>query len=70
MPVYLTLQLIGRAARHLAMAPGGLLPRLFTLTSPEGEAVVFCHVVPAVTHSFPLENMVLCAARTFLRRRI
>lgn len=32
MPVYLTLQPIRRAARHLAVAPGGLLPHLFTLT--------------------------------------
>ena len=31
--VYLTLQLAGSAARHVAVAPGGLLPRLFTLTT-------------------------------------
>ena len=31
--VYLTLQLAGGAARHVAVAPGGLLPRLFTLTT-------------------------------------
>ena len=30
LPVYMTLQPIRRAARHLTVAPGGLLPRLFT----------------------------------------
>ena len=70
MPVYLTLQPIRRAARHLAVAPGGLLPRLFTLALPvEGRAVVFCHVVSAVARGFPLESMVLCVARTFLDPR-
>ena len=29
-------------------------------------AVVFCYIVPAVADSFPLENMLLCVARTFL----
>ena len=33
MPVYLTLQPIRCAARNVAIAPGELLPRLFTLTA-------------------------------------
>ena len=33
MPVYLTLQPIRRAAGYIAIAPGGLLPHLFTLTT-------------------------------------
>jgi len=42
MPVYLTLQPIIRAARHLAVAPGGLLPHLFTLALPaEGGGRLF-----------------------------
>ena len=32
-PVYLTLQLTGDAARGVTIAPGGLLPHLFTLTA-------------------------------------
>ena len=60
---------------------GGLLPRLFTLTpvgwwrsthsgsSPAiNGAVIFCHVVCAVTRTFPLGSMVLFVARTFLTR--
>ena len=31
-----------------------------------GLAVIFCHLNPAVTHSFPLRNVMLCVARTFL----
>ena len=53
------------AAPHIAVRSGELLPRLFTLASA-GEAVVFCHIDPTVTDSFPLGNMVLCVARTFL----
>ena len=30
-------------------------------------AVFFCHVAPTVTDSFPLRNMVLYVARTFLK---
>ena len=47
------------------MVPGELLPHLFTLAGVE-PAVVFCHIVPTVTDSFPLGNMVLYVARTFL----
>ena len=69
MPVYMNLQLTGSAARRVATAPGGLLPRLFTLTAiptREAAAVVFCHLNPTVTRSFPLRNVTLCVARTFL----
>ena len=79
MPVYLTLQPIRRAAHHLTMASGGLLPRLFTLAQGGGcvcrqgqtpppfmWAVILCHVLSAVTRSFPLGSMALCVARTFL----
>lgn len=34
LPVYLALQHMGCAASHVAMGAGGLLPHLFTLTSP------------------------------------
>ena len=69
MPVYMNLQLTGGAARCVTTAPGGLLPRLFTLTAiptREVAAVIFCHFNPAVTRSFPLRNVMLCVARTFL----
>ena len=69
MPVYMNLQLTGSAARCVATVPGGLLPHLFTLTAfltREVAAVVFCHLDPAVTRSFPLRNVMLCVARTFL----
>ena len=65
MPVYMNLQLTGGAARCVTTAPGGLLPRLFTLTATSA-AVVFCHLNPTVTHGFPLRNVMLCVARTFL----
>lgn len=45
MPVYLTLQPIRSAARNVAIAPGGLLPRLFILTATRA-AVIFCHFTP------------------------
>ena len=69
MPVYMNLQLTGGAAHRVTTVPGGLLPRLFTLTAiptREVAAVVFCHLNPAVTRSFPLRNVMLCVARTFL----
>ena len=31
-----------------------------------GAAVIFCHLNPTVTRSFPLRNVTLCVARTFL----
>ena len=47
-PIYLTLQLAGGAARNVAVAPGELLPHLFTLTMifTGIMAVVFCHLKP------------------------
>ncbi len=65
MPVYLTLQPIGCAARHIAVASGELLPHLFTLAS-EWRRLFSVTLNPTVTDSFPLENMVLFVARTFL----
>ncbi len=75
MPVYMTLQLTGGAAGNVTIASGGLLPRLFTLTPAQTvwlgvEAVVFCHLNPTVARSFPLRNVMLCVARTFLRWRV
>ena len=69
MPVYMNLQLTGGAAHCVTTAPGGLLPRLFTLAAlltRECAAVILCHLNPTVTRSFPLRNVVLCVARTFL----
>jgi len=66
MAVYLTLQPIRRAAQHITMPPGGLLPHLFTLTT--SVAVIFCHVAFTVADNFPLRNMVLYVARTFLKQ--
>ena len=68
MPIYLTLQLAGGAAHHVTVVPGGLLPRLFTLTFAHAPAVIFCHLNPEVAPSFPLRNAMLCVARTFLSR--
>ena len=31
-------------------------------------AVIFCHLNPEVTPSFPLRNAMLCVARTFLKQ--
>ena len=47
LPVYLTLQPARCAACHIAVASGGLLPRLFTLAVGlrwAAWAVVFCHI--------------------------
>jgi len=69
MPVYMNLQLTGGAAHCVTTMSGGLLPHLFTLTAcltREVAAVVFCHFNPTVTRSFPLRNVMLCVARTFL----
>ena len=61
----MNLQLTGGAARCVTTTPGGLLPRLFTLTATSA-AVILCHLNPTVTRSFPLRNVMLCVARTFL----
>ena len=55
MPIYLTLQLTGGAAHHVAMMPGGLLPRLFTLTCT-WQAVVFCHLQPQSRPRLPVRK--------------
>ena len=46
-----------------------LTPPFHPCHPQERRAVVFCHVVSAVTRGFPLESMVLCVARTFLGPR-
>lgn len=43
-PVYITLQPVRRTAPYVAIRPGELLPRLFTLTACA--AVIFCYVTP------------------------
>ncbi len=68
MPIYLTLQPTGDAARDVTITSGGLLPHLFTLTGT-GPAVVFCHLIREVTPAFPLRSVALCVARTFLSTR-
>jgi len=72
-PVYMALQPIRRAACHVAMTPGGLLPHLFTIACFPGpcgtELLAGCYFLSrysAVTDSSLLESMVLCVARTFL----
>ena len=70
MPIYLTLQLIRCAACNVTIAPGGLLPRLFTLTSTKGGGGYFLSHYSTITDSFPLRNMILCVARTFLTQHI
>ena len=70
MPVYLTLQPIRCAARNVAIAPGGLLPRLFTLTEiANNSGGYFLLHYYSLTEIFPLGRTVLCVARTFLPLR-
>ena len=73
LPVYMALQPIRRAACHVAMTPGGLLPHLFTIACfPDScgtELLAGCYFLSrysAVTDSSLLESMVLCVALTFL----
>ena len=63
--VYLTLQLTGGAACRVATTSGGLLPRLFTLTNRSWRSFSVT-LNPEVTPGFPLGNVMLCVARTFL----
>jgi len=63
--VYVILQPIRRTASNVAIRPGELLPHLFTLT-PTNWSGFFLLRYSALTNSFPLGNMVLCVARTFL----
>ena len=66
MPVYLALQPIVHAAHRITTASGELLPHLFTLTFPSWKGGRFLSCIPTVADSFPLGNMVLYVARTFL----
>ena len=67
MPVYLALQPIRCAPWNIAVPRGGLLPRLFTLAGvPRLAGGCFLSHYSAVADSFPLRNMVLYVARTFL----
>ena len=65
MPVYLVLQPIRRAAHNIPITPGGLLPRLFTLTSAS-EGGYFLSRYSTVADSSQLKSVVLYVARTFL----
>jgi len=55
---------MGCAASGVAIGAGGLLPHLFTLASFMGGC--FLSLIPGVAAGFPLGNMSLCVARTFL----
>jgi len=63
--VYMILQPIRRTASNVTIRTGELLPRLFTLT-PTSRSGFSLLRYSALTNSFPLGNMVLCVARTFL----
>ena len=64
--VYLILQPIRRTASRVTTKPGELLPHLFTLILHKVRDGYFLLLYSAFTNSFPLGNMVLCVARTFL----
>ena len=64
-PIYMTLQPIRRTASSVAKRPGELLPHLFTLTTPK-HGGYFLLRYSNLAACFPLRNMVLCVARTFL----
>jgi len=66
--VYMILQPIRRTALNVTTQTGELLPHLFTLT-PINRSGYFLLRYSALTNSFPLGNMVLCVARTFLHSR-
>lgn len=71
MPVYLTLQPISCAPDAVADIARELLPHVFTLTGAVALRRLFSVTLnPTVTDSFPLENMVLFVARTFLSHSI
>ena len=70
MPIYLTLQLIRCAACFVAKTPGELLPRLFTLTAQRADGGCFLSHYSTLANGFPLGNMMLCVARTFLTQHI
>ena len=66
MSIYLALQPAGSTARLCHHSGGGLLPHLFTLTLPEGKAVILCYLNHTLASIFPLGSAVLYVARTFL----
>ncbi len=58
---------MGCAASGVAIGAGGLLPHLFTLTvNVVRDGGRFLSLIPGVAAGFPLGNMSLCVARTFL----
>lgn len=69
----MALQPIRRTASHIAMQPGELLPQPFhpylaSYTKMQGGYFLLRY--SAFTNSFPLRNMVLYVARTFLSPHI
>jgi hypothetical protein len=64
-PVYMVFQPIRRTARDVATPAGELLPHLFTLIRQpaDGYFLLRCYTLADI---FPLGNMALCVARTFL----
>ncbi len=64
-PVYMIFQPTRRTARDIAATTGGLLPHLFTLTPASRGGYSLLHY-SALANCFPLGNVVLCVARTFL----
>jgi hypothetical protein len=64
------LQPIRRTAKSVTTLTGELLPHLFTLTLPEQQGGCFLLRYSALADSFPLGNMVLYVARTFLFPKI
>lgn len=63
--VYMILQPIRHTASYVAIAPGELLPHLFTLI-PTNRDGYFLLYYSTLANSFPLRSMELCVARTFL----
>ncbi len=66
--VYMILQPIRRTAACVTTNSGKLLPHLFTLIRRVADGY-FLLRYSAITDSFPLGNMVLCVARTFLPKQ-
>lgn len=69
MPVYLALQPMRCAAPYVTIRSGELLPRLFTLTNIADGGCFLSHY-STLANGFPLRNMMLCVARTFLPQHI
>ena len=64
MSIYMVFQPIGRTADECCHRHGELLPRLFTLAKTLGGCFLLRYLDLAA--NFPLGNMVLCVALTFL----